>query len=172
MTALRNEDGMTKVCTKCKETQSLTDFNRHQRAPDGYQWYCRECTKTHRRISYSTVKEPQVPMAALITLVDRWKLENTVSKLDEAHWGDEGSGWVNRLSELSGLHVRTISRIMHGGQPDPRQGTRCIDWVTFDTADKLTSAMECNQEWTSGCLAGFYGPLSVKKYERHLEGVL
>jgi hypothetical protein len=184
MTAL-HEERVAKTCTKCKTEKPLTEFNRQALSIDGLQRYCRDCAKAHWRIydarregvrapvkALAHVDEPQIPMSVLIPLIERWKLENTVAKLKESQGADEGSGWVNHLSRLSGIHGRTISRIMSGGQADPRVSERVVTWVTFDTADKLTTAMDCNQEWNEGgSLNPWYGPLSVKKYERHLEGV-
>jgi len=122
------------------------------------------------------VQEPRIPIPPLKALILRWAKEHDITdngiKQGQFSVGSPtGTGWRNHLAELSGLNYRTIYKLVSTEGWLDKNG-KWIDHVTFDTADKLTSAMECNQEWTSGCLAGFYGPLSVKKYERHLEGVL
>ena len=122
--------------------------------------------------------DERVPMIALAPLIERWSKENTVSTAgnEERGWytgaaRSEGSGWLEHLSRLSGVGTRHIRRIVRGGYDDHRAGY-FIDWVSFDTADKLTSAMDCNEEWTEGgSLNPWYGPLRVKRNERHLAGV-
>jgi hypothetical protein len=164
----------TKTCTKCEETKSLDEFNRHSRSQDGRQWNCRQCVaeayRSYIKMPVGNIPEPTVPMSALAPLIQRWRKENTISKLVEFYGVDAGSGWVNRLSELSGISTRYLRSIVTGGKLE-RTG-KWITWVSFDTADKLTTAMDCNEEWTEGgSLNPWYGPLSVKKYERHLAGV-
>jgi len=162
----------TKTCTKCQVKKPVADFARRADAPDGLQWNCRQCT-TNRYRGYIDARpvmpNEHVPMSALAPLIDRWARENTISKLVESRGADTGSGWMNRLSELSGVSCRYIASIRSGSKWDRN---KFIYHVSFDTADKLTTAMDCNEEWTEGgSLHEFYGPLGVKKYERHLAGV-
>ena len=37
----------TKTCSKCGRELPVTEFNKHNRTPDGLQKWCRECQKEH-----------------------------------------------------------------------------------------------------------------------------
>ena len=39
----------TKICNQCKEDISLSNFYKCQKAPDGYQWKCKQCQYTQHR---------------------------------------------------------------------------------------------------------------------------
>ena len=172
----------TKTCSKCMTEKALNKFNRKSEAKDGLQSYCRECALNLGRLRMSffgqcpeQVQEPRIPIAPLKALILRWANENDVgedgTKQVRGNRRGEGTGWRNHLAELSGLHYRTLYKIFSTEGWTDRDG-KWIDWVSFDTADKLTTAMECNEEWTEGgSLNPWYGPLSVKRYERHLAGV-
>ena len=34
-----------KVCIKCNTEKELTEFNKHKRSKDGYQYYCKKCDR-------------------------------------------------------------------------------------------------------------------------------
>lgn len=47
-----------KVCGRCKEEKSESEFNKNARKPDGLQYQCRSCTKTHyKNVTYKTDTE-------------------------------------------------------------------------------------------------------------------
>lgn len=41
-----------RACTKCKRPQSLSEFTKHKKEPDGIRKYCRSCAKEMRRAWY------------------------------------------------------------------------------------------------------------------------
>jgi hypothetical protein len=38
----------TKICSRCNIEKSVNEFNKYKQAKDGYQAYCRECSKLYR----------------------------------------------------------------------------------------------------------------------------
>ena len=40
-----------KTCAKCKEQKELTEFRKHIRNPDGYQYYCKVCQDAMNKAS-------------------------------------------------------------------------------------------------------------------------
>jgi hypothetical protein len=38
-----------KVCTKCKQELPFTSFHSHKHAPDGYNWWCKDCTHKYHQ---------------------------------------------------------------------------------------------------------------------------
>lgn len=166
-----------KRCARCEEDKTEEEFGLWGRAGSGLRSICRICAAADQRYRYHLKggrkrKRPytneRIPVGVLAPLILKWAKENNVESLNKNSWDTKGAGWINHLAALSGVGVRTIWRIRNGGSFDARQD-KVYDHVSFDTADKLTSAMECNEEWTSGSLAPYYGPLTVKPYERHFE---
>lgn len=40
----------TKLCIKCRQTKSSSDFNKNRNTVDGLQWWCRDCVRDYRRL--------------------------------------------------------------------------------------------------------------------------
>ena len=48
----------SKTCSACTKDLPITEFNRQAKSVDGYQHYCRECQRTHKRwIRYGVTTE-------------------------------------------------------------------------------------------------------------------
>ncbi len=45
----------TKTCCTCKETKTVSEFNKDKNTKDGYAWRCRDCAKASYRIHYHKV---------------------------------------------------------------------------------------------------------------------
>ena len=48
---------MTKVCNKCKHRKSLDKFYKNCKAPDGYAWHCKDCTKKYNSARNITTEQ-------------------------------------------------------------------------------------------------------------------
>src|SRR5437868_6479274 len=96
-----------------------------------------------------------VPMSALRPLLAAWSSRNTTECSTE--WKTENKG-IGRLAKESGVPERRISGILNDSMPQQVN-------VSFDTADKLLTAMQMNSEWHVS-LAEYYVELEVAPYER------
>lgn len=47
----------TKVCSKCKEEKTITEFNKNKTKKDGYQSYCRDCSNGKLKEHYEKNKD-------------------------------------------------------------------------------------------------------------------
>lgn len=84
MQAQPSADAM-KTCSKCGETKSLTEFNRHRRARDGRQVACRACqVEDHREW-----KRSEVGRASTAIQRRRWNEQNQEKR--SAHKRVEGA---------------------------------------------------------------------------------
>ena len=61
---------MDKVCTKCKELKSLSEFRKQSRTKDGHKYVCRPCDSAAARDRYSDKKK------TYIKLVKEWQSKN------------------------------------------------------------------------------------------------
>ena len=139
--------------------------------------------KTKINMTHGTTATPpneRVPTNVIASLIRRWLVEHKAKSPNEM-----GNQHVSRYVENSdkdehltilafhtGVSSRHLRRIMTGkthiGQH--RTGTyQEVDWVPFDIADKIVCGTVGPLAWHIEPLSEFYGPLSVKAYERHLE---
>ena len=63
---------MTKVCSKCKVAQPLTNFHKDSSKADGLNWWCKTCAKSARQARESTPVGRQKKAEA----IRAWKLNN------------------------------------------------------------------------------------------------
>lgn len=50
---------MNRICTRCLNEKELSEFSRTKRTADGYQDWCKECTKEYKRAYYQSNKEKE-----------------------------------------------------------------------------------------------------------------
>lgn len=51
---------MSKQCTRCKETKSLTEFFRHTTTKGGYGVWCKSCHRAYNRQRYASLKKEKI----------------------------------------------------------------------------------------------------------------
>ena len=128
----------------------------------------------------TTPPNERIPISPLVTLIRGWlevhKVKspiefgnNNVARYVEKPDQDEHLHILAFHTGVSSRHLRRIlSGKTHTGQH--RTGTyQEVDWVPFDIADKIVCGTVGPLAWHTEPLSEFYGPLSVKAYERHLE---
>lgn len=98
-----------KVCSKCKNKKSLSEFNKDCTAKDGLQHWCRPCQKQYKK----ETRKPFIPNSYSLNVTDEFGYWFSGLSDGEAHFGalvslGEG-GWWNLATSFSiGLRIDDI----------------------------------------------------------------
>lgn len=79
-----------------------------------------------------------------------------------AGFGPQVTNTLEALSETSGVSSRIIRRIVNGDKD-------AQEYIKFQTADKITTALHINEIWQTEEWAPHYGPFPVAWYEKDLQ---
>jgi hypothetical protein len=67
-----------KICSKCKQEKEICEFNKHKNRKDGFQTYCKECSRNRSREYYSVNHEKQIKHITFNKKARREKLRDLV----------------------------------------------------------------------------------------------
>ncbi len=98
-----------KVCSKCNEEKTLSDFNYRNKSKGTHQAHCRECTKVYLKKHYSDNQQYYIKKAAKHTR--RYE----------------------KLAQKTIFEIKLSNPCVSCGESDPR----VLDFDHIDTTDKL-----------------------------------
>lgn len=73
---------VTKRCTKCGVEKPLGEFYKQPRNKDGYQKYCKDCSKNQQKDYYKNNKDKKKNMQKTIAMQSQKKEKNTGEKIE------------------------------------------------------------------------------------------
>lgn len=125
----------------------------------------------------TTPAQERIPIAVISDIVNAWLrkyvAENgTNNETSNTYVPNSRQGHLEVLAFHTGVNHKRLSNIKNGRYEigDKRNGTlRAVDYVPFDIADKIVCGTVGPLAWHTEPLSEYYGPLTVKKYERAFE---
>lgn len=83
---------MKKLCSKCKEEKSLSEFYNKSSSPDGKMGACKSCRKSYDKARYERKKE-EIQTASR----NRWRQRKDKYKVAQAAWREKNRDRMNEL---------------------------------------------------------------------------
>jgi hypothetical protein len=107
-----------KICSSCKESKPLTEYNKKANRKDGLQTECKKCQSTQRKKYYNENKEVQIRQINEARRVRRKESQNKMRKLlDNSRCLDCDASDIRVLEfdHVRGVKKKDVSYLLSNG---------------------------------------------------------